>query len=588
MYERHFGLDELPFRLTPDPRFLFLSSQHRDVLAHLEVGLGDSSGLVCITGDVGTGKTTLLRRFLAGLPPGTPTAYLFNPILDPLEFLRAVSAEFGLPAASQSARALVDGLNHYLLTQRRGRGRGILVVDEAQGLTVEVLEQLRLLTNLETETEKLLCIVLAGQPQLAKLLARPDLVQLNQRITLRWHLGPLSREETAAYVQHRLRVAGAEQCKRLFTTAALELVYRYSGGVPRLINLICHRALLAAYACGGHRVTDRAVKRVHRELGSVPLPAPPAHRGGARVPERPARAALFGALGAGALALGVFAGASGWLGHAATRAGRWWRVRRPWLVGGGGGTEPARTSVATARDHRAAATAQEKQPVAIRAPVVRDIHGAGSLRALVRLGRVGSAIAAFDGMLARWNAPPLGLDERREPLDLDAVARARGLEHLRLEGSLGRIECLGLPAVFELLLPEANGPRYALVVGAGEGAAEIEVGGGRVQLTADVLERVWRGRAEVFWRDFEDLGPTLSRGARGPAVRRLQLMLEKAGEYRGGATGQFDELTERAVLAFQRSHGLFADARVGRLTRIALYAALGYEQPRLAEGSARR
>jgi len=204
MYERFFGLVDAPFRLTPDPRYLFLSRRHADALAHLKLGLTESSGFVCITGDVGTGKTTVLRAFLAGVGPDVTTAYVFNPALSPLELLQTVNAELGLSATTTSKKELVDELNLHLLEQRRTGRRSVVVIDEAQALGVEVLEQLRLLSNLETTTEKLLRIVLVGQPQLQQLLLHPELVQLNQRITLRWHMGPLTRSETAAYVRHRL------------------------------------------------------------------------------------------------------------------------------------------------------------------------------------------------------------------------------------------------------------------------------------------------------------------------------------------------------------------------------------------------
>src|SRR5437773_10134282 len=207
MYERFFGLGDAPFRLTPDPRYLFLSAKHAEALAHLELGLRESSGFVCITGDVGTGKTTLLRAFLAGLGPETATAYIFNPPRSALELLKTINGELGLFAKTRSRKKLVDALNAHLLAQREAGRRSIVIIDEAQALSIDVPQQLRLLSNLETTTEKLLRIVLVGQPQLRALLLHPELVQLNQRITLRWHMGPLSRRETVAYVLHRLRIA---------------------------------------------------------------------------------------------------------------------------------------------------------------------------------------------------------------------------------------------------------------------------------------------------------------------------------------------------------------------------------------------
>src|SRR5262249_20783089 len=202
-------------------RYLFLSGKHADALAHLRLGLSESSGFVCLTGDVGTGKTTVLRHFLGELAPDASVAYVINPTLSPLELLQTINVEFGLPAEGTSKKEFIDQLSRHLREQRRAERRSVVVVDEAQALSMEVLEHLRLLSNLETTTEKLLRIVLVGQPQLRSLLAHPELAQLNQRITLRWHIGPLDREETIAYVRHRLQVASDGQVRDVFSVPAL-------------------------------------------------------------------------------------------------------------------------------------------------------------------------------------------------------------------------------------------------------------------------------------------------------------------------------------------------------------------------------
>ncbi|MCF7985287.1 MAG: AAA family ATPase, partial [Thiohalocapsa sp.] len=246
MYPRYFGLKEASFSITPDPHYLFLSEQHREALAHLLYGAGDGGGFVLLTGEVGTGKTTVCRAFLEQLPSDVDVALVLNPAMTATELLHAICDEFRLdvPAAEQSVKALVDRLNGYLLdVHARGR-RPVLIIDEAQNLRPKVMEQIRLLTNLETTKHKLLQIFLIGQPELRQMLASPDLRQLNQRITARFHLRPLGVRETAAYVDHRIAVAGVD--RPLFTAAALREVHRRSGGVPRLINLLCDRALLGA------------------------------------------------------------------------------------------------------------------------------------------------------------------------------------------------------------------------------------------------------------------------------------------------------------------------------------------------------
>src|SRR5579862_1623049 len=224
MYEHFFGLEDEPFRLTPDPRYLFLSPKHAEALAHLRLGLSESSGFVCITGDVGTGKTTLLRAFLAELGPNITAAYTVLPPVSAFELLCRIGRAFGLPASAPTQGDLVDELHTYLLEQHKAGRISVIILDEAQALSIELLEQLRLLLNLETETQKLLRIILVGQPQLRNLLLDPELAQLNQRITLRWHLGPLSYRETVGYVDHRIAVASGNRGSHLFSGPALRLL----------------------------------------------------------------------------------------------------------------------------------------------------------------------------------------------------------------------------------------------------------------------------------------------------------------------------------------------------------------------------
>ena len=271
MYLKHYGLDEAPFSITPDPRFVFLSDRHREALAHLVYGIsqGGGGGFVQLTGEVGTGKTTLSRLLLAQLPENTGRP---DPESAPAatELLEAVCEELGidLDAGPQPARGggkrLVDALNRYLLQAHADGRRVVLMLDEAQELPVASLEQVRLLTNLETASQKLLQIVLLGQPELRDLLARPDLRQLAQRITARYHLTPLSAAETAAYVRHRLAVAGLARAP--FEPAALAALHRRSGGVPRLINIIAERALLIGYGADLERLDAAVVRRAANEV----------------------------------------------------------------------------------------------------------------------------------------------------------------------------------------------------------------------------------------------------------------------------------------------------------------------------------
>ena len=325
MYLAHFGLTEAPFSITPDTRFLYLSERHRDALAHLFYGIGEGGGFVQLTGEVGTGKTTLCRRFLEQAPAHVDVALILNPRLTGPELLAAICDELRVPyPPAASAKLLVDALYRHLLdAHARGR-RTVLVIDEAQDLAPDVLEDVRLLTNLETSHEKLLQIILIGQPELGRMLDRDDLRQVAQRITARCHLVPFTARESGAYIQHRLGVAGVK--REIFDDRAMNEAHRVSGGVPRLINIVCDRALLGAYAEDRHAVDRRVVRRAAREAlaGSRRASPPPV-----------------------ALALGGRGSRRGRRGDVGDRGARAAAVaaRHP-VIAGAGGRRPARGGTA--------------------------------------------------------------------------------------------------------------------------------------------------------------------------------------------------------------------------------------------------
>jgi general secretion pathway protein A len=585
MYESFFGLADAPFRLTPDPRYLFLSKKHAEALAHLKLGLKESSGFVCITGDVGTGKTTLLRSFLAGLGPDVSTAYVFNPPLTALELLRTINAELGLLATVIGRKRLMDALNTHLLAQRERGKRSIVVIDEAQALPIDVLEQLRLLSNLETTTEKLLRIVLVGQPQLRALLLHPELVQLNQRITLRWHMGPLTRRETAAYIAHRLGVACGGPPPRVFTRRAIRRIYAISSGVPRLINMVAHRAMLAAFAADRRVVRLGFVRQAYQEIGALPLKA--------SAPVAKTRRVAWAAAGLAASTAVIALGAQqlGWRPPFQLRvvpAGT-----PPDEVADVDPPAPLETAAPAAGPPASTPAPADPEPAAVAvasAPAVQDpVAPASRVDVAERLGAVPSAAsarAAIDALFAVWHVRPLAPGESAVLADLASVARARGLDHLPLVGNASMLRLLDLPAVLELHVPGAEGPRFATLTGMTDAHATLVIDGTPAEVDRAFLDRHWYGQAHVLWRDFEGLGPAFGREVRGAPVARLQALLRGAGVYRGPLNGIFDAETESAVVGFQRSRFLVPDGRVGRLTRIVLYAAAGgYARPSLGTSS---
>src|SRR5688572_17479103 len=276
MYTSFFGLGEKPFAITPDPRYLFMSERHAEALAHLLYGITEAGGFIQLTGEVGTGKTTIVRSLLERMPGHADVAVILNPQLTPVEFVLTICEELGIFMRDEDAgsiKDLVDLLNRRLLEAHAKGRRIVVIVDEAQNLTPATLEQVRLLTNLETGSQKLLQIILIGQPELREVLDRVELRQLAQRITGRYHLAPLSRTETASYVNHRLKVAGAASGE-IFSAAALREVHRLSNGIPRIINVICDRALLGAFTQEQHRIGPSLVRAAAGEVYGRPFNPP--------------------------------------------------------------------------------------------------------------------------------------------------------------------------------------------------------------------------------------------------------------------------------------------------------------------------
>ena len=540
MYLGAFGLTEAPFSTTPDQRFLYLSDRHRDALAHLLYGVAERGGFVQLTGEVGTGKTTLCRYLLEHLPVHVDIALILNPTLSRLELLASICDELRVayPAGSTSLKALVDALYAHLLdAHARGR-RTVVIVDEAQHLSVEVLEQLRLLTNLETGKAKLLQIILIGQPELLELMRRTDLRQVAQRVAARYHLTPLTERETRAYVAHRLSMAG--QPMVIFDDAALRTVHQETGGVPRLINVLCDRALLGAYATHGDAVTRTIVRRAAREIaGDVP-----------GVPERRRRRAAIAAVAAGLV-----------LATALVLVARSPLTSRVRMFQGASPTAPVAAATVT--------------PPAAPALATRP-----SLKALLE-ERAGSTDidSAYAAVASRWGR---GYERRPNQQPCDVVRRS-GLDCLARRGTWSVVRRFDLPAVLELA-STSGARRFLAVVSADESRATVQLGSRAEPIPVDEIEREWDGSFVVLWKPPRVGMEAIGRGVRGADVVWLRQQLAQLDGQAAPTlpfARTYDESLAARVTGFQRTHELLADGIAGEETLAQLTALLDPARPSL-------
>ena len=605
MYTAFYGLREKPFALSPNPRYLYLADSHREALAHLLYGLEQGEGFIVISGEVGTGKTTICRSLLERLGSESEVAFLFNPSRNASELLQSINEEFGLPAGGLSRREILSRLNHFLLEKKREARRVVLIIDEAQNLSAGTLEQVRLLSNLETESSKLIQIILLGQPELDDKLDSDELRQLRQRIGVRWRLEPLPRADTFAYVNHRLRVAaGAE--RQIFSEGALREIHRRARGVPRLINVVCDRALLAGYAAGAHRVGPGLVRRTAVELPDT------GERGKGRATRLP-RSIFRSAVAAAAL-LAVF-----WLGWTVgTRPEHRWLSRAARVLAQGGATpdvasrpvasvpesaeHPTVSAVATATAPRApeapplqgeeiwlglpvAARLQPDPPAGHR---VRLVTGDGEFLARLLAGLdyetvAADAVAAVAESYGR-PAPP---DPPRSVAEALAGLAAAGLAVASLEQtSFEQLRLLDYPALLELQDPAGEPRLVALVRLQGEIAELVGVSTrGSLRAPLNAVEKLWNGSAHVVWRSFEPLPEILGFGESGSGVLWLQQALAQLGYFESPASGVYDEHTRQGVRLFQESRHLTPDGVTGPLTQMILYDELGsYSRPSLSDG----
>lgn len=547
MYAGYFGLQTDPFSIAPDPHYLYMSERHREALAHLLYGLQGSGGIVLLTGDIGTGKTTVFRCFLEQVPGTCQVAYIFNPKLSVTELLRVICDEFGVPVHAAgpgpaTVKDHIDPLNAFLLGLHAQGRQAVLVIDEAQNLSADVLEQLRLLTNLETAERKLLQIVLIGQPELRDLLAQPALEQLSQRVVARYHLEALSEPDTLAYVRHRLSVAGL-QGPQPMGERVLRRIHRLSRGVPRRINLLCDRVLLGAYGRQQDRIDTGMVDRAAREVFG-------------HGPAAGWRRWLPWGL-AGVLALG-----------AAAAAGAWWQARQ-----GTPGTEAAAPSPvpAPAQDAPAEQAPAHAPTADTGAP---EPGGPDELR----------AASLWTAEAPAWQAlaPLWGADLGDTAGDPCTQALAQGLQCFRTPRmTLDGLTRLNRPAILTLRLPGKGVQRALLIARTDDGHYLLGHEDQRWRIPAEALTAVWEGGYATLWRTPPGTRARIA-DARLPEQRawidaRLR-QLQAQGRIGAGAGAKS---YDARLKAFQAATGVEVHGQASPMTLMQLNQATGVDEPRL-------
>lgn len=547
MYRKYFGLNEVPFSIAVDPRFLFMSDRHRDALAHLIYGVGVGGGFILLSGEVGTGKTTITRCLLEQLPDNTDIALVLNPALNAVELLAAVCDELDIAYLPEdvSLKGLSDKLHSFLLANHQ-RGRNtVLLIDEAQHLQFEVLEQIRLLTNLETNTKKLLQIILVGQPELNAILARPELRQLSQRITARYQLKPFTLEETRSYIRHRLQVAGLPANQEIFPARVVRHIQQVSGGIPRLINVLCDRILLGTYG-KNKPVVDMAmarqavaeVKGEDEELPKTPLPA-------------------FWSWIAAAVALLVVVLA--------------WQ---PWRE---------TTTLEAATEIPVAVAAQTKK----HSTEPTDDDAAAVIAPQAQLqGK--DTVLYFESQSAALNALLTSMGTIDTPLNYPCGELAKRGWRCEVAAVKSWVDLYSYnsPVVLEILTPgKLEG--WASLLNVEGGQANLLTPHGELSVELDQLGKLWTGTFILPWHAPAEYNGPIRRSSSGAVVNWLSgKFAQLDGEKSSLADQQFNTALEQRIKLFQADESLTVDGVAGLKTLLRLEQRLGNAMPLLAVAAA--
>ena len=559
MYNEFFGFKEKPFSLVPNPAYLFLSKTHEEAMAHLIYALSQGEGFAEITGEVGTGKTTLCRALLENLDENTESAYIFNPKLDSIQLIKAINDEFDIPSGSDNVKDLIDTLNAFLIEKKADGKDIVLLIDEAQNLSREVLEQLRLLSNLETSQYKLLQIILVGQPELKEMLESPDLRQLRQRITLSCHLSPLTFRETKEYIIHRLRTAALNHVTD-FAPGAIRKIYRYSSGIPRLINIACDRALIVAYGSSQKKITGKIAGNAIGELKNRSFLRSFYHQTGSRI---------IGLFALFCLVLTMFL----------------LLPRRPADI-----NAIFRHSEKQPEHSAQSMQIASKEPVSP-APVQKPIEFAQqaakkSEPELPLTPTLGEFLESMERRYTRkealsvvaklWGETPTHVPDLENIEDDETYFRLasgrNGLTLYRLQSDLTLIKNINLPAMLLFYSPNSRTSGYLTLCQVNEDSLLLK-GGEKVEITAvsDEVLACWSGIAYIPWKNFFPLRGEIPTNSPGDSIITLKLILKDLGFNEVGISPAYDAITREAIKAIQKKHGIGVDGVVGPLTKIAIY-----------------
>ncbi len=590
-YTSFFGLKENPFVLTPDPKYLYLGHKHREVLSHLIYGIKEDKGFMVVVGEVGTGKTTLCRAFINQLlKQQMEVGLIYNPDMTDLELLKAINREFKLPSAFDSKGILIDILNEFLL-KANGEGRKVvLIIDEAQNLQPAVMEQIRLISNIETETGKLIQIILVGQPELENILEKKEMRQLDQRVVVRGLLGPLELIETLNYIHHRLKIAtiAATTQTATFSDGACRAIHKLSGGIPRLINILADRSLLVAYAQERRKISKATVKSAYRDLESSRY----------RSKSKPFSLRWQTAFIFSFLILTLLA----WQSQGALKdllEQYFWESEKPQYA-------QARI-VVPPRVILPEPVLQKKitdQPVTLPEPdlqkqVMDQLVTLPEPKLEKKIKDQPEQIAErFFSSMERWSREENWQFVLGSILDLwgedisghPAVAPGSmpgdtGLNLMGVYGNITLFRIFNYPAILELKRPGHNQGIYAVLKKLSKGKAMM-IGEKEEAIPLETLNDWWYGHGYVLWKDFENHPRVIYPGTSSPAVTWLQQNLKHLQLFDGRVSGFYDLMTKEAVKRLQREHNLLVDGIAGPQTKMMLYSLLEiYSKPSLLSRS---